>query len=92
VCQPQHRRLPAPLGAGGQGPKGRSKSGKGKRYAGPVTTDSQLVQRLVDNTVGSHQNGMKEDFIVAHFKTPCSMCTQYCNGVRPFASPVRKPL
>lgn len=67
--------------AAGAGSKGRNKNGKGKRYAGPVTTDSQLVQRLVDNTVGSHQNSMKDDFIVAHFKTPCSMCTSYCNGV-----------
>lgn len=40
------------------------------------------MQRLADHSVGSNQNGMKEDFIVAHFRTPCSLCARYCDGVR----------
>lgn len=47
-----------------------------------MTTDLQLLQRLADNTVGSNTDSMKEDFIVAHFRTPCSICAGYCNGVR----------
>lgn len=60
----------------------RATSGKGKRLNVPSTLDGQLMQRLVENTIGSHQNGMKDDFIVAHFRTPCSLCAQYCDGVR----------
>lgn len=59
----------------------RATSGKGKRLHVPPTLDGQLMQRLVENTIGSHQNGMKDDFIVAHFRTPCSLCAQYCDGV-----------
>lgn len=63
--------------------KARSKAnGKGKRYVEPATTDLQLLQRLADTTVGSNADSMKEDFIVAHFRTPCSLCPGYCNGVR----------
>ena len=63
--------------------KARSKAnGKGKRYVEPATTDLQLLQRLADNTVGSNADSMREDFIVAHFRTPCSLCPGYCNGVR----------
>eukprot|EP00892_Ulva_mutabilis_P000524 jgi/Ulvmu1/10472/UM064_0009.1 len=62
--------------------KMRATSGKGKRLNVPPTLDGQLMQRLVENTIGSHQNGMKDDFIVAHFRTPCSLCAQYCDGVQ----------
>lgn len=68
--------------AGVKKARGKS-SGKGKRYPNtPVTTDLQLLQRLGDNTLGSNTDSMREDFIVAHFRTKCSTCAGYCDGVR----------
>lgn len=76
--------------AGGKkGSKARQNGGKGKRMNVPFTTDGQLGQRLAESSLGSHQGNMINDFIIAHLRTPCSMCPEYCDKVRacsPFPS------
>jgi hypothetical protein len=61
--------------------KARQNGGKGKRLNLPITTDGQLGQRLAESSLGSHQGNMINDFIIAHLKTPCSMCPNYCDKV-----------
>jgi E1A/CREB-binding protein len=53
---------------------GRSvKGSKGKRYASAfASADEQLLSKLGDTV--SH---MREDFIVVHFREPCSFCREY---------------
>lgn len=76
--------LGKPMEAGKKGKKPPAKRGKGagkaKRFAGPVTADTQLLMRFMES-LGSNSNNMKEDFIVAHFRPPCSICQGYCQGV-----------
>jgi hypothetical protein len=70
------------LSAGGKKvSKARQNGGKGKRLNLPITTDGQLGQRLAESSLGSHQGNMINDFIIAHLKTPCSMCPNYCDKV-----------
>lgn len=69
--------------------KGRPKTAqtaKGKRGAGPATTDEQLMARL-----GETISQMREDFIVVHFRPTCSFCRKYFNGEIAFFAPQHLP-